>query len=47
MYKYKFVKIKLKSGFVRSKPTEDYQEIITKHAKDKLEICTNSRAWNS
>jgi len=28
MYEYKFEKIKLKAGFVTSKPREDYIEII-------------------
>ncbi|MED0958348.1 DUF4177 domain-containing protein [Bacillus paramycoides] len=34
MFKYKFVKIELTWGFTRSKPTEDYQEIIQEHARD-------------
>ncbi|ENQ3079242.1 MULTISPECIES: DUF4177 domain-containing protein [Bacillus] len=34
MYEYKFVKIELKSGLMASKPKEDYQTIITEHAKE-------------
>lgn len=34
MYTYKFVKIELKSGFLGTKPKEDYREIIEKHAKE-------------
>ncbi len=33
MYKYEFVRIELKSGFVKKKPKEDYQEIINSYAK--------------
>jgi len=33
MYKYKFVRIELKSGFLKTKPKEDYQEIIKSYAK--------------
>ncbi len=33
MYKYEFVRIELKSGFIKSKPKEDYQEIIISYAK--------------
>lgn len=33
MYQYEFVKIGLKSGFVRVKPKEDYKEIINTYAK--------------
>ncbi|MDC2863081.1 DUF4177 domain-containing protein [Bacillus sp. BP-3] len=34
MYEYKFVKVELKSGLMASKPKEDYQTIITEHAKE-------------
>ncbi|MFJ8529887.1 hypothetical protein CON65_21575 [Bacillus pseudomycoides] len=34
MYEYKFIKVELKSGLVEYKPKEDYQQIITEHAKD-------------
>lgn len=34
MYKYEFVKIELKSGFVRAKPKEDYHETINSYAKN-------------
>lgn len=34
MYEYKFVKIELKSSLMTSKPKEDYQTIITEHAKE-------------
>ena len=33
MYKYEFVKIKLKSGFMSVKPEADYQEIIHEYAR--------------
>jgi hypothetical protein len=33
MYKYEFVRIGLKAGFAKSKPKEDYQEIINSYAK--------------
>ena len=33
MYKYEFVRIELKSGFLVDKPKEDYQEIIHSYAK--------------
>jgi len=33
MYKYEFVRIELKSGFIKSKPKEDYLEIIISYAK--------------
>ncbi len=33
MYKYEFVRIELKSGFLSTKPKEDYQEIIHSYAK--------------
>ena len=33
MYKYEFVRIKLKSGFLKNKPKEDYQEIIKTYAE--------------
>ncbi|MGG2018196.1 DUF4177 domain-containing protein [Bacillus sp. S10(2024)] len=34
MYEYKFVKVELKSALMASKPKEDYQTIITEHAKE-------------
>ena len=34
MYKYEFVKIELKSGLFKTKPKEDYQEIIKSYAKN-------------
>lgn len=34
MFEYKFVKIELQWGFTRSKPAENYQEIIQEHARD-------------
>ena len=34
MFEYKFVKVELHWGFTRSKPAEDYQEIIQEHARD-------------
>ncbi len=34
MYTYKFVKVELKSGWMRKKPKEDYHEIIQDHAKE-------------
>ena len=34
MYKYEFVKIKLKTGFFKTKPEENYQEIIDIYAKN-------------
>lgn len=34
MYKYKFVKIELKSGFLKTRPKENYQEIINSYAKN-------------
>lgn len=34
MYQYEFVRIELKSGFMRKKPKRDYQEIITEYAKN-------------
>jgi len=33
MYKYEFVRVELKSGFVKKKPKKDYQEIIKAYAK--------------
>lgn len=33
MYKYEFVKIKVKSGFLKVKPEKDYQEIINSYAE--------------
>ena len=33
MYKYEFVKVELRTGFFKSKPKEDYQEIIKSYAK--------------
>ncbi len=32
MYEYKFVKISLKSGFLKAKPRKDYHEVIDDHA---------------
>ncbi|WP_365845443.1 DUF4177 domain-containing protein [Clostridium sp.] len=32
MYEYKFIRLELK-GFIESKPSQDYHEIITVHAK--------------
>ncbi|EOQ05824.1 hypothetical protein IKC_01157 [Bacillus cereus VD184] len=34
MFEYKFVKVELHWGFTRSKPAEDYQEIIQEHARN-------------
>lgn len=34
MYEYKFVKIELKSSLMKPQPKEDYQTIITEHAKE-------------
>ncbi len=34
MYEYEFVKIELKSGFIKTKPKQDYKEIITEYAKN-------------
>ncbi|OTX92896.1 hypothetical protein BK726_08065 [Bacillus thuringiensis serovar londrina] len=34
MFEYKFIKVELHWGFTRSKPAEDYQEIIQEHARD-------------
>lgn len=33
MYKYEFVKIELKAGFLKVKPKEDYQEVINSYAR--------------
>ncbi len=33
MYKYEYVKIELKSGFLKTKPKEDYHAIIDSYAK--------------
>ena len=33
MYKYEFVRIELKNGFLKTKPKEDYQEVINSYAK--------------
>ena len=33
MYKYEFVKIALKTGLWKIKPTEDYQDVIDSYAK--------------
>ena len=33
MYEYKFVKIELKSSWLKYKPKDDYEEIINNHAK--------------
>lgn len=33
MYKYEFVKVELRSGLLKIKPKEDYQEIINSYAK--------------
>ena len=33
MYKYEFVRIELKSGFLSTKPEQDYQEIIHEYAR--------------
>lgn len=32
MYKYEFVKIELKSGLFKTKPRENYQDIINSYA---------------
>ena len=32
MYKYEFVRIELKSGLFKTKPKEDYQDIINSYA---------------
>ena len=34
MYKYEFVKIEMKSGFMKTKPSKDYHEIIESYAKN-------------
>ena len=34
MYEYKFVKVELKYGLTKAHPKEDYQTIITEHAKE-------------
>lgn len=34
MYKYEFVRIELRSGLFRSKPKENYQNIINDYAKN-------------
>lgn len=34
MYQYKYVTIALKSGFLKSKPQQNYQQVIDEHAKD-------------
>lgn len=34
MYKYEFVRIELKSGFIKMKPKQDYKEIIIEYAKN-------------
>lgn len=33
MYKYEFVKIELKSGLFKTKPRENYQDIINSYAR--------------
>lgn len=33
-YEYKFVLVKLRSGWWTMKPTEDYREIIRQHAQE-------------
>jgi hypothetical protein len=33
MYKYEFVKIPIKSGFMKIRPTKDHREIIESYAK--------------
>ena len=33
MYKYEFVRVGLKPGFIKVKPKEDYREIINSYAK--------------
>ena len=33
MYKYEFVRIELRSGLLKTKPKENYQEIINSYAK--------------
>lgn len=34
MYEYKFIEIKLKSGFITRSPKTDYHEVIKKHAEE-------------
>ena len=34
MYQYEFVRIKLKTGWIRSKPEFDYQDIIRTYTKN-------------
>lgn len=34
MYKYEFVKIGMKSGFMKSRPARDHREIIETYAKN-------------
>lgn len=34
MYKYEFVRIDLKSGFLSAKPKEDYKNVINTYAKN-------------
>ena len=34
MYKYEFVRIEIKSGILKSKPEQDYKEIIIEYAKN-------------
>lgn len=34
MYKYEFVKIEMKSGFMKSRPRKNYHEIIESYAKN-------------
>lgn len=34
MFKYEFVRIALKSGFLRTTPKEDYKDIINSYAKE-------------
>ena len=33
MYQYEYVRIELKSGFLKKKPKKDYQEVINNYAK--------------
>lgn len=34
MYKYEFVKLKLRTGFFKSGPKEDYHEIVKTYAEN-------------
>ena len=34
MYKYEFVRIEMKSGFMKSKPSKNYHDIIESYAKN-------------